>query len=45
MQYEADIIQEEETRLLNQVKIMQIENSDVTGDLSNMLANHVCAEE
>ena len=45
MQYEADTIQEGKTRLSDQVKMMQKENSDITGELSNMVAKHVRAEE
>ena len=42
---EADTTQEENTRLLNYFKITQQENSDITGELSNMVANHARAEE
>ena len=45
MQSEADNMQKVKTRLLDQVKIMQIDNSDITGELSNMVANHARAEE
>ena len=45
MQYEADTIQEEYTRLLDQAKMIQKENSDITCDIYNMVANHVRTEE
>ena len=45
MQSEAHTIQEENTRLLDQVNIMQKYNSDITGELSNMVDNHARLEE
>ena len=45
MQYEADTTQEKKTRLLDQVKMIKKESSDITGELSNMVANHARAEE
>ena len=42
---EADTIQEGKTRLLDQIKIMKKWNSDITGELSNMVDNHALAEE
>ena len=45
MQFEANTIQEEKTRLLYQVNIMQRENSDIRGKLSNMVSNHGRAEK
>ena len=44
-QFEADTIQEEITRLLDQFNVMQEENSDITSELSNMVAKHVGAWE
>ena len=43
--YEADTTQEEKTRLLDQVKMIQKQNSDITCDLSNMVTNHARLEE
>ena len=43
MQSEADTIQEENTMSLEQVKIIPKENSDITGEISNMVANHTRA--
>ena len=40
VQYEADTTQEKKTRLLDQVKMIKKESSDITGELSNMVANH-----
>ena len=45
MQSEAHTIQEENTRLLDQVNIMQKENSYIKGELYNMVSNHARAEE
>ena len=45
MQSEADTIQDENTRLLDQVKMMQKENSDITSELYNIVSNHARAEE
>ena len=45
MQSEADNIQEGNTRLLYQVKMMQKYKSDIIGELSDMVANHARAEE
>ena len=45
MQFEANTIQEEKTRLLYQVNIMQRENSDIIGKVSNMVSNHGRAEK
>ena len=45
VQSEADTTQEENTSLLDQAKMMQKENIAITGDLSNIVANHACAEE
>ena len=45
MQSEADTIQEENTRFLDQVKMMQKENSEITGEISKMVANHARTEE
>ena len=42
---EAGKIQLEKTRLLDQANIMQNNNSDIKGELSNMVANHARAEE
>ena len=42
---EADTIREGKTRLLDQIKIMKKWNSDITGELSNMVDNHALAEE
>ena len=42
---EADTTQEGEIRFLDQVKIMQKEKSDITGEISNMVSNHAHAEE
>ena len=38
-------IQDKNTRLLDQVKIMQKYKSYITGEISNMVANHARAEE
>ena len=45
VQSEEDAIQKEKTRLFNQVKIMQKENSDITGELSNMGAKYAHSKE
>ena len=45
MQSEADTIQEENTKSLEQVKIIPKDNSDITGEISNMVSSHVHAEE
>ena len=45
MNSESDTIQEENNRLLDQFKIIQKEKSDITGELSKMVANHERAEE
>ena len=45
VQSEAYIIQEENTRLLDQFKMMQKDNSDITCELFNMVDNHARAEE
>ena len=45
VQSEADTIQEENTRFLDQVKMMQKENSEITGEISKMVANHARTEE
>ena len=45
MQFEANTIKEEKTRLLYQVNIMQRENSDIRGKVSNMVSNHGRAEK
>ena len=45
VQSEEDTIQEENTRLLDQVKMMQKYNSVITDELSNMVANHAHAED
>ena len=44
MQSEVDTILEENTRLLYQANIMQKDNSDITGDISNIVVNHAHAE-
>ena len=44
MNSEADIIQEENTGLLDHVKVIQKDNSDITGELSNVVANHAHTE-
>ena len=43
VQYEVDTIQERKTRFLYQVKMIQKENSDITVELSNMVAKHAHA--
>ena len=40
-----DTLQEEKTRLLYQVQIMQKDNSDITYELTNMVANHAIADK
>ena len=45
VQSEAYNIQKKKTRLLYQVNMMQKQNIDITGELSNIVANHACAEE
>ena len=44
MKSEADTIQVENTRLLDQVNMTQKEKSDITGDISNMVDSHARAE-
>ena len=44
VKYESDTIQEGKNRLLYQVKMMQKDNSDIMGELSNMVDNHASAE-
>ena len=45
VQSELDTIQEEKTRLLDQVRMMQKDKSDITSEISNMVANHEREEE
>ena len=45
VQYETDKTLEENTRLLDQSKMTQNENSNITYDLSNMVDDHAHAEE
>ena len=45
MQSEADTIQEVNNWLLYHVNMVPKDNSDITGELSNMLAKHTRAEE
>ena len=45
VQSEADTMQGGNTRLLDQVNMMQKENSDITGEISNMVAIHTRADE
>ena len=45
MQSEVDTTQEENTRFLDQANMMQKDNSDITGELSNMVANYARSEE
>ena len=45
VQSESDTIQEEKTRLLDQAKMMQKENIYITGEISNIVANHAHIEE
>ena len=45
VQSEADTIQEEKTRLLDKVNMMQKDNSDITDELSSMVTNHARVEE
>ena len=45
VQSEVDTTQEENTRFLDQANMMQKDNSDITGELSNMVANHAHVEK
>ena len=45
VQSKADTTMEENTRLLDQSKMVQKENSDISDDLSNMVDDHSHAEE
>ena len=45
MKSESDTIQEENTWLLDQFKMMQKQNNGITGELSNKVVNHARAEE
>ena len=45
MKSEAYTIWEEKTRLLDQVKMIQKDNIDITGEISNKVVNHARADE
>ena len=45
VQSEAETTQEWNTRLSYQFNIMKEDNSDITGELYNMVANHARSEE
>ena len=45
VQSESDTTQEENNRFLDHTQMMQKENIDITGEISNIVANHTHTEE